>query len=284
MADRWRAVYERNVRKVINAYTKDAISAIKAGVDPTTQAWQNRLERSLFNAQYGAQSMMVANGYDIAGGQFGKAQVFTMDDFANPDFNFAVIPGLEQAVYDHVLSVSKSITATQAKNIDKAINRARSFLDDDGRGLSLTDIVKSVASAMKTQDLARAKMIARTETMWSYNEGSVMQYKSVGFNELRWFATNDDVLCEHCVAMDGQIVQQGESFVSAQFGTVAHPPLHVNCRCVCIPVVDNRDRQEAVEDGRKLRAEFEERKRAEEEAKRARELQNIEDRKRARNE
>jgi SPP1 gp7 family putative phage head morphogenesis protein len=268
MADRWRATYERNVSRVFRAYTSDVIDRVAGGLDATPSDWQNRLAQSLFNAQYNAQLVMVTNGYKITAGEFSKtAPVFSVDDFAELPFDFAIIPGAEQRVYEHLQAVSKRITKTQAKKIDSLINKARAYIDDKGRGLTPKSIAKSIAAALKTSDMQRARMIAITETMWSYNEGAKAQYESVGFAEFRWFATNDDVLCEHCVAMDGQVVEGGKNFVSDAFGSVDHPPLHPRCRCVLLPIVDEQDRREAQEEGDKLRAEFEARQQAQEQAR-----------------
>ena len=95
----------------------------------------------------------------------------------------------------------------------------------------------------------RANMLARTMTQWSYQEGSMTNFKDAGFERGEWMATLDEATGEWDEALDGTIVALGGSFVSAgqSFETssganlvcpleVQHPPLHPNCRCVILPV------------------------------------------------
>ena len=98
----------------------------------------------------------------------------------------------------------------------------------------------------------RAERIARTETIWAFNEGAVEGYKQSRVVEAKqWITANDDRLCEWCGPMDGRIVgladnyhNIGDDFIGNEGGTlnldyedVQHPPLHPSCRCSIIPVL-----------------------------------------------
>ena len=102
----------------------------------------------------------------------------------------------------------------------------------------------------------RAQMIAQTETIRSSNAGAVMSYQKAGIEQKQWYTAQDDKVCEFCGEMHGKIVGTAENFwnlgdvmkidvedkdpISMTFGyeDVHAPPLHVNCRCTILPVVD----------------------------------------------
>jgi len=100
---------------------------------------------------------------------------------------------------------------------------------------------------------ARADLLARTVTNWSYNEGAVALYQEESIKEVEWMTTEDDATCEYCAEMDGTIIPTGDSFMSAgdlldpELASsalpmdVEHPPLHPNCRCTILPVISVED-------------------------------------------
>jgi hypothetical protein len=83
----------------------------------------------------------------------------------------------------------------------------------------------------------RAKMIARTETIASSNEGQRQLWEQatdqglLTGNELReWIVTPDDRLCEFCEPMEGALAGITDKF-ETELGEIMGPPLHPNCRC-----------------------------------------------------
>jgi SPP1 gp7 family putative phage head morphogenesis protein len=84
----------------------------------------------------------------------------------------------------------------------------------------------------------RAETIARHETMTAVNQGqaqAIGQARQAGLiDEERarkeWITTVDDRICEFCAPMDGVQVKLDEDF-DTPLGTVAHPPMHIQCRC-----------------------------------------------------
>jgi hypothetical protein len=99
-------------------------------------------------------------------------------------------------------------------------------------------------------------LIARTETIRASNAGAEESYKQSGVvTSKEWLVTADDRLCPACAEMDGEIIELGENYYNKgdemsfgsgdeqgtlvfDYGAVAHPPLHPNCRCTLVPVVD----------------------------------------------
>lgn len=99
----------------------------------------------------------------------------------------------------------------------------------------------------------RREMIARTETIRASNQGQIAQYQEWGVVQKEWYASPD--ACEFCQEMSGKIIgvsepyfTQGDSMelldedgnpltLSLDYEDVDGPPLHVNCRCVVLPVI-----------------------------------------------
>jgi SPP1 gp7 family putative phage head morphogenesis protein len=71
----------------------------------------------------------------------------------------------------------------------------------------------------------RAEMICRTETIRSYAQGSVNQYKKAGVHYWEWIASYDERTCPVCSSLDGKVFRVGEP----------QPPIHPNCRCSVAP-------------------------------------------------
>ena len=98
----------------------------------------------------------------------------------------------------------------------------------------------------------RAERIARTETIWAWNEGAVEGYKQSGVvTRKEWSTSEDDRTCPWCAEMDGKTVEVeahyfdkgGNMVVDDQslnfdYEAIDHPPLHPGCRCAIVPVVE----------------------------------------------
>lgn len=102
----------------------------------------------------------------------------------------------------------------------------------------------------------RAEMVARSEVVRSSNAGAKIAYKQAGIQELEWLDTGDERTCVFCkslngkrIGIDGTFLKVGESIeVTDENGKIQRykntyepvdfPPLHPNCRCTVIPVVE----------------------------------------------
>jgi SPP1 gp7 family putative phage head morphogenesis protein len=79
----------------------------------------------------------------------------------------------------------------------------------------------------------RAMLIARTESSLAHNEGAVQSYIDSGVVEGKeWLIAND--ACDECLPYNGEVVGVNEVFSNGEYS----PPLHPNCRCTTIPVVN----------------------------------------------
>ena len=114
--------------------------------------------------------------------------------------------------------------------------------------------IRDVFATATEEDIGRyrAVRIARTETIWAFNEGAVIAYKQTGVvNQVEWLTAEDERVCQWCDPMDGRIqtlgqnfFQMGDSFKGRDGGTltfkaeaIEHPPLHPQCRCSLAPIV-----------------------------------------------
>lgn len=79
----------------------------------------------------------------------------------------------------------------------------------------------------------RATLIARTETARADVEGNLAGYRELGVTRKQWLTAPE--CCDECHEIDGMTVGIDEGFPSGVNG----PPLHPNCRCDVLPVLDD---------------------------------------------
>jgi len=105
-------------------------------------------------------------------------------------------------------------------------------------------------------DKTRAQMIAQTETIRSSNAGAVMSYKQAGIEYKQWYTAQDGKVCGFCQEMHNKIVGVSDNYwamgdtmtvdvpdakpisMTLTYEDVGAPPLHPNCRCTILPVVE----------------------------------------------
>ena len=174
-------------------------------------------------------------------------EAITLQEAATVDPEFLIRADFTQ-VQRHIDQVATSVTKRSSKIIQAVFNRAAE------KGFTPSKIARELRAQGAARSLPRARTIARTETIWSYNEGAMQRYSSMGVQAKEWVVTNDDLLCPFCEPMDGIVVatdgpffDEGESHIvltaegkqrRLDFAVgVAHPPLHPNCRCTLVPVI-----------------------------------------------
>ena len=97
-------------------------------------------------------------------------------------------------------------------------------------------------------------MIARTETIRSSNAGAVEAYAQAGIIQKQWFTAEDARVCPFCAEMHGKIVGVRDNYfnrgdmmeveeaekasMTFSYEDIGWPPLHPNCRCTILPVVE----------------------------------------------
>jgi SPP1 gp7 family putative phage head morphogenesis protein len=100
----------------------------------------------------------------------------------------------------------------------------RGELETAGYADGLPQLVRSLENVFGP---ARAERIAVTETTRIFSESVQAQAMTDPFVEyLMWQTGNDELVCDICGPLDGQVVRKGERFDGDLM-----PPAHPNCRC-----------------------------------------------------
>lgn len=100
----------------------------------------------------------------------------------------------------------------------------------EAEGLGIDGIAARVREYFEDHSMARAELVARTEVIGAANFATLAAARQSGIAVGKtWVATADGRVDPDCADMDGKRVELDEDF-----GSVAHPPLHPNCRCTII--------------------------------------------------
>jgi SPP1 gp7 family putative phage head morphogenesis protein len=83
----------------------------------------------------------------------------------------------------------------------------------------------------KIGDPARALTIAITEQNRAISAATIERYQNAGLEQVEWSGANP---CDLCAPNDGEIVTIGQPFSTGD----TQPPVHPNCRCALLPVID----------------------------------------------
>lgn len=142
--------------------------------------------------------------------------------------------------------LSTSITATQKEKITDALADGISA----GEGIDqLSDRVRKVFGDLREY---QAKAIAQTESIRAANFASRDAWEQSGVVEGKeWVTEHDGSVCPYCDPLDGKVIDIDDSYfklgdkyrgdadttIKVDYADVGEPPLHVNCRCVIVPVL-----------------------------------------------
>jgi len=273
-ADRWRPGYRRAVRALLRKQTGEAVSAyVKAGGGQIdfTRTFAIRWTREMEEVKRRFTYEMVRGGYEWAGREFPPktSKVIGSPGPTNPmsarigDGDEFLIRGRFRDVDKWVATTAEAESKTKARKLqgifERAARKTVKAMTADGetymRGVTVPEIARAIRAAGLGADDARASMLARTGTIWAFNEGAQQRYRSEGVTVEEWVVTSDDALCPFCQAFDGQKVRLDDAFAGEGdevSGTddetgkkislslpfeVQHPPLHPNCRCTLVPVL-----------------------------------------------
>ena len=126
------------------------------------------------------------------------------------------------------LDILQSRNLQALKGITEETNKRIISELTDGliKGEGADKLAARLTSAIDTIGITRARAIARTETMYSLNQASLIRYDQQGVSRVVWIAGADDRCCDTCLAYNGRVFD---------IGSVPDIPVHVNCRCVTAP-------------------------------------------------
>jgi SPP1 gp7 family putative phage head morphogenesis protein len=242
----------------------EAVSRVESGKAPLALDAIDRWSKWWVSGQRGVLGYVALEGAKQARMEFGlsKAETAvaegsaiyvgqTADDFLMASYQAPVDEWLQ--------AVASASTRAHAAKINSIWQAASAYWDEEkNQGLTPRQIAERIREEMPEFSLARARMIAYTNTNWAFNSGIRTEYKTMGVTVLEWMTSEDDSVCPWCRMMDGARVKIDDPFWRAgdEFGVeidgkeggkdvrtmklpfaVDHPPLHPNCACVLLPVV-----------------------------------------------
>jgi SPP1 gp7 family putative phage head morphogenesis protein len=123
------------------------------------------------------------------------------------------------------------ITATVGTQLNRLLAQGLA------EGRNPRQIARQMVETIDDIGIRRARTLARTEIIYAHAEGQLWAYEELGVEQLgikaEWSTAGDDRVCPLCAAREGQVYK-----VSEAHGLI---PLHPNCRCAWIPVVEDRN-------------------------------------------
>ncbi|MGE0366952.1 MAG: minor capsid protein [Phycisphaerales bacterium] len=135
-------------------------------------------------------------------------------------------------IYTRSYSGLKGITDAMDAKISQVLARGLA------EGIGLRDLAGDLLAEVDKIGITRARALARTEVIAAHAEASLNTYEEAGIegvNARAEFATaRDNKVCPRCAALEGRPF----TLVEAR-GVI---PVHPNCRCAWIPIVDDPTR------------------------------------------
>lgn len=181
------------------------------------------------------------------------------DDLVKTEAQNALI---EVGLFDQNFELSKTIEKELKKNIykfsgeiDNDTNKqlTKDFEKIIQDWLSFDDWRELILWTFKELTTTRADRIVRTETVRAWNYGSELWRKQSGVVEKKQrYTALDERVCEYCWPMNWKVIwlwenyfEKGDVLIGANghemkldYSNTPYPPLHVNCRCVILPVIE----------------------------------------------
>ena len=161
--------------------------------------------------------------------------------------DYVISEALEKMLYKNIEKFAWSIdTDTNKKLVNDFTQILQRWLSFD----KWRDLLLATFQELKT---TRADLIVRTETIRAWNLWSQMGRKESGVVEKKQrYTAIDERVCEFCWPMNWKIVwleanffKQGDVLIwdngkemKLDYSNTPYPPLHPNCRCVILPVIE----------------------------------------------
>ncbi|WP_157695364.1 phage minor head protein [Nakamurella panacisegetis] len=153
-------------------------------------------------------------------------------------------PAIVEYFQNRSIKIAKDVTYETEKQLRAALSQS---VVDGKSSYELRGMVENVMGSASTM---RADRIARTEVSRSQGYGDIQAWKQSGVVEGKeWFTAEDEHVCPFCDDLDHTIVGLDDNFfdkgdtleaggqaMAMNYDDVPSCPLHVNCRCVLLPV------------------------------------------------
>lgn len=168
-------------------------------------------------------------GIRQAGDAMNKAGGSVSDRWIDTAFNRPIHADNIALLYTRNFNELVGITDAMDKSI------SRTLAEGFASGKSMLEIASDIEDAIDGIGRTRAETLARTEIISAHAEGSLNSYEEAGLEGVSVdaeFATADDeAVCPECDGMQGDVIPIAEAR-----GVI---PVHPNCRCAWLPVVND---------------------------------------------
>jgi len=122
---------------------------------------------------------------------------------------------------------TRSLSLATSINETTKLEIRRQLAEGLREGESIPNLTKRIRGYYDDAFKRRAPMVARTEVIAASNEGALQGYEEMGVSKAEFYPAPD--ACEECLA------EVGVYPVEEAHGKI---PVHPNCRCVMLPVVE----------------------------------------------
>lgn len=127
----------------------------------------------------------------------------------------------QKEIAEHGADLAKGLTKTTRDRVRKSLQTSLS------EHKTVDEAAKKMQKVIK--DPARARMIARTETVAAHSGGILTAGRELGAKKKRWLTASDP--CPICIPLDGKVVPINTAF-STSVGPRQAPPAHPYCLCL----------------------------------------------------
>lgn len=230
--------YEKTAKKKLGKFLDAQKDRVLANMEPT-KAYDHLL--GIDDENKGMADELAPLVLELANESGAVALLFAGEE----ELKFERAQALTDAIHASIQRMAAHYNADTLKAL------ADTLAEGTLNGESLSKLKKRVEAVYQDAKGYRAERVARYETVKGSNAATEAAYRQTGYVTHKKWYTNPGA-CEYCRAMDGKTVALGKSFIeigdsvagdeggeyAVAYDTVLFPPLHPNCRCTIIPVID----------------------------------------------
>lgn len=222
-----RFAFERSDQKVeafmswLRDAQRDEILTVREG---TPQA---RAARQAWTSTYIETAYQ--KGVSQAAGQMRKGGVEVDQRWIDAAFNRPIHADRVGLAYIRAYDQLEGITQAMDQQI------SRELAQGIAEGLNPETIASRINGRVDAIGRTRARMMARTEVISAHAEANLNAYEEAGIQgveaKAEFSTAGDDRVCPECEALEGTVYSMSEAR-----GII---PVHPNCRCTWLPVIEN---------------------------------------------
>jgi len=213
--------YSRQVEAIERRATSATLRYLNAQYEAAARAIEGTKERqlpldfgddiaALWNKFY---PLIIKQSWDDVAAEIGVELAFDLENI------------YVQRVLGDLAKEVRKVADTTKQEIRDLVSKQAS------EGWSIDELAKEIRALKEIHSMARARVIARTETAYAYSKGSMLGYKEAGVEAVEWLVTEP---CELCAPNANKVIKIGENFPSGH----PHPPAHPDCRCAIVAVLE----------------------------------------------